>query len=186
LSRWSAPEDTGYYAVALNLALRAGVITQTLLTVLLPQASSLTTRAQIRNYVRQSIGRSLGLTSLLLLTVPFAKPFILLVYGGEFSPSISVYYLLLGITIFDAVVSPLLLLAFPLNMPKAIAAGNFVRLSTMLLFSGLLIPSWGMYGAAIAKLAAKLLGAALLGSMIYLRQRRQEVGDATAMHSGDG
>ena len=172
LNRWATSEATGHYALALNLALKTNILNQTLYTVLLPSASALTGREQFTAYIRRSLVRSGLLVAGLLLVLPLARPFILTVYGAEYAASIPLFQLLIGVTVFDVLLIPLLLLAFPLNMSWQIAASHAVRVATMLFCAGLLIPAWGGPGAALAKLSAKVLGALFLGTLILVRLRR--------------
>ena len=172
LNRWASAEATGYYALALNLSLKAAVLNQTLHTVLLPSVSSLNGWDQFVAYARHSLLRSALLAAVLLLALPLARPFIVIVYGASYAPSVSLFYLLIGVAIFEILVDPLLMLAYPLNMARHIAASYVVRVAIMLLAGGLIIPSSGGFGAALAKLAANVLGALFLGSLLLLRLRR--------------
>jgi O-antigen/teichoic acid export membrane protein len=182
LNRWSSSQATGYYALALNLALKAEVLNQTLHTVLLPSVSGLTDREQFAAYTRRSLLRSVLLVGALLLVLPLARPFILAVYGAQYAPSVHLFTLLIGVTMFDVLVNPLLLLAFPLNMPRQIAASHALRVATMLFAGILLIPAWGGPGAVLAKLAAKAMGALFLGSLLLVRLRREKPSVRSDLH----
>lgn len=175
LNRWADPTSTGHYALALNLALKAHVLNQTLHTVLLPGVSALSGRAQFAAYARRSLVRSGLLVLLLLLALPLARPFILAVYGVAYAPSVSFFYLLAGVIVVELLLSPLLLLAYPLNMSRQIAASNLVRVLAMLLAASLLIPAWGGSGAALARLVATVAGALFLGVLLLGRLRQEEV-----------
>jgi len=172
LNRWASSLVTGHYALALNLALKANVVNQTVHTVLLPSASALTGRRQFIGYIRQSLTRSGLLAIGLIALVPLARSFIVTVYGQAYGPSVSLFQMLIGIAIFDLVLSPLLLLAYPLNMPRQIAVAHVLRVATMVLCGSFLIPAWGGSGAVLAKLAAKLTGMLFLGGLLIVRLRR--------------
>ena len=58
LNRWLSPVAVGMYALALSLSFKAGIINQTLHTVLLPHVSRLSGRAAYRNHLRRSLLRS--------------------------------------------------------------------------------------------------------------------------------
>jgi len=167
------PLEAGYYALALNLALKAGVVHQTLHLVLLPQVSALSGRAQFAIYARRSLLRGLALAFLLLPGFLLARPFILLVYGTEFGPAVPLFQFLLVAVIFDLLVEPLLLLAYPLDMPKVIAASHAIQVAALFVGGSLLIPAWGGAGAVAAKSLAKVLGALFMGSLLWLRVRQQ-------------
>lgn len=175
LNRLVSPRVSGHYALALNLALKAEVLNQTLHTVLLPNVSGLAGKQQFAAYARQSLLRSGLLATLLLLFLPVAGPFIRIVYGVEYAPSIPFFYLLIGVAVFDVLLNPLLLLAYPLNMSRHIAGSQVVRLAAMLFAGFFLIPIWGGSGAALAKLVARVSGALFLGGLILLRLRGEKM-----------
>jgi O-antigen/teichoic acid export membrane protein len=172
LNRWMTPQIVGFYALALNLALKPDLINQTLHVVLLPTVSTLSSQEAYANYIRRSMIRSLLFGLLLTLMLPVARPFILAVYGTDYAASVNVFYLLMIVVLFDMFTTPILLLAFPMNMPGLIAASDGVRVAALLSAAAFLIPSWGMYGAAMAKLAAKFAGTLVIGIGIVMNLHR--------------
>jgi O-antigen/teichoic acid export membrane protein len=169
VNQWMAPRVVGFYALALNLSQKAGIVNQTLHVVLLPTVSALKTRASYVAYMRRSLTRSVLLGLPLLLTLPVARPLILTAYGIEYAPSVSVFRFLMAVVLFDLLVNPILLLVFPLDMPRLIAAANGARVVILITTASLLVPMWGMQGAVLAKLAATLTGAILSGAFIGRR-----------------
>ncbi len=175
LNRLADAEATGQYALALNLALKAGVLNQTLHMVLLPAVSALAGWTQFAAYMRSSLRRSCLLALALLLALPLARPFILTVYGEVFAPAAPLFYLLLGVMIFEIIVDPLLMLAYPLDMARHIAVSYMVRVAVMALLGSIMVPAMGPPGAALAKLGAQLAGALFLGSFLALRLRGERM-----------
>ena len=173
VNRYTDAQSAGYYALALNLSLKVDILNQTLQVVLLPTVAALTTLAQMRGYLRDSFRRTLGLAGLLVIAGVVARPFILLVYGADYAPAVPLFYLLLVVAAFDLLTLPALLLAFPLDAPKMIAASHLLRIAVMLAASALLIPLWGGAGAAVAKLLAKVLGALFMGMALTILWRRR-------------
>lgn len=172
VNRWSTSATVGMYALALNLATKVDVVNQSLYAVLLPAASGLKSDVAMRDYIRSSLVRSTLISLGVLLLMPLAGPLITLLYGPAFAPAVSLFRLLLGVVIFDIFVTPALLLAFPLEQPQLIAAGDAVRAGTLGLFGLALVPTFGPASAVIAKLVAKLAGAALvLGLMARQRSK---------------
>lgn len=161
VNRWSAPAAVGAYALALNLAGKVDVVNQSLFTVLLPTASTLDGDS-VREYVWSELRRS-GLICLALLPLfVLIRPFVLIFYGPAYAPAIDLFRLLLGVVIFDVFTTPILLLAFPLDHPKALATADALRVVILVATATLLIPSYGPAGAAFAKFGAKLGGALVL------------------------
>lgn len=178
LNRYAAAAVVGSYALALNLASKADVVNQSLRVVLLPAAAALGTVGNLRAYVVRGLRRS-GLISLaLLLLIPLAGPLITTLYGPEYFAAAPLFRALLLVVIFDVMTAPLLLLAFPLNRPKLIAAADALRAVTLALIAVALIPSMGAWGAVLAKLVAKVAGAALIVGALWLSRRHREPPDA--------
>lgn len=173
LNRHLAPGTVGIYALALNLAFKADIINQTLHTVLLPTVSRLSTGAAFRRHIRRSFIRSALLAIGIIVLTPLAQPFILTVYGPAYAPSVTVFYALLSIVVFDLVTVPILLLAFPLDIPHLIVASDAAAVLILFLLGTWLIPLWGVYGAVVAKLTAKVGGALILGAAIALHLRNE-------------
>lgn len=169
VNRWSVPATVGAYALALNLASKVDVVNHSLYTVLLPTASALEGPAALRRYVRRGLVRS-GVISLAMLPlIPLARPLITLLYGPAYAPAAGLFQLLLGVVIFDIFATPLLLLAFPLDQPKLLAAADALRAVTLALAGVWLIPAYGPAGAVAAKLVAKVAGAVLTVGVLFLK-----------------
>jgi O-antigen/teichoic acid export membrane protein len=168
VSRWLPRESAGIYALVLNLTFKVMIVDQTLNAVLLPRVSGLTHRQAYLAYVRRCLARSLTLSAALMLALPLARPFINAVYGQQFVAAVPVLYAMMAIVLFDLFANPLILLAFPLNKPRLLAASDLVRLLCLVAGALWLIPLWGLYGAIVAKLLAKLAGAAMTLSAVTL------------------
>lgn len=158
LNRWLGPVLVGMYALALSLSFKAGIVNQTLHTVLLPHVSRLSDRAAYRSHLRRSLLRSGLLVLAMLVLLPLARPFILLVYGSEYEPAVGVFYALMSVVIFNIFTIPIQLLAFPLDIPQRIVLSDVVGLAVFLLALVALVPAWGLYGAVAARLAANIAG----------------------------
>jgi O-antigen/teichoic acid export membrane protein len=171
LNRWATPTIVGFYALALNLAFKVDILNQTVRAVLLPTVSALADKAAYVAYIRRSIARSLFLSLALVALLPLVRPFVLMVYGAAYAGSIAVFYALMIVILFELVTVPLLLLAFPMDMPRLIAAADGLRVVVLVAVGSLLIPGWGMYGAVAAKLAASVAGALVIGTAIAMRLR---------------
>jgi len=168
---WTSPQIAGFYALALNLSFKVHIVNKALYVVLLPTVSALAGQESYRTYVRHSLARSLILGALVLAMLPLAPPFILAVYGTAYAASINVFYFLMAFVLVDLFSMPVLLLAFPMNRPRLIAASDAVRVVTLIVAGSLFIPVWGMYGAALAKLISVVAGALVTGTAIALGLR---------------
>lgn len=168
VNQLTPPAEVGVYALALNLVAKVDVVNQSLYTVLLPAVSALEQSRLYRDYIKRVLSRGALLGLGLLLLLPLARPFILQFYGLEYAPAVCFFQLLLGIVIFDLFTTPLLMLSFPLNQPRLLAAADGLRAVTLGLVGLALIPRYGPMGAIAAKFASRLVGAAV--TFVFLRR----------------
>lgn len=159
VGRLSAPAVVGFYGLALNLATKVDVVNTSLYTVLLPAASTLTDSRSLSYYIRRSLARSAVISLLLLPLLFLVPPFIAIFYGSAFEPAGAYFQAMFGLVIIDVFAWPFILLAYPFNQPRLLAAADAVRAVTMLSLAFWLIPVYGPLGAVAGKFAAKLVGA---------------------------
>ena len=165
LGRLSDPATVGVYSVALTLAMRLDVLNQSLFTVMMPRASRLRGREEIRGYLRRVLGGSLALAGLLGMSALVAQPAIGLLYGERYTQAAPLFMALLLVVLFDLVTSSLFLVAFPLDKPRVLAFADWLRVGVLGISGWLLIPIYGGFGAVVARLLARVTGTgvALLG-----------------------
>ncbi len=167
LNRWAALPLVGAYALALNLATKADLANTSLYTVLLPGVTTLGERGGTAAYVRRGMLRG-GLIGMgLLLLIPLAEPLIVWIYGTEFAPAVVFFRLLLGVMIFDVLLTPVLLLPLAYRQPKLLAAADALRAVTLVLLALGLIPAYGPLGAILARFAARVAGATLVLAALW-------------------
>jgi O-antigen/teichoic acid export membrane protein len=170
LNRWGTPASVGIYFLALNLVAKTDIVNQSQYTVLLPTASALQSTADVRAYLRQALKRSLSLTLALLPLFFLVTPFVHLFYGPAFALAAPLFRLLLAVVIFDAFTIPVILLAFPLNKPRLLAAADALRAGALIGGALWLIPIYGPVGVIAAKGVAKVIG--FLFTIAVLRWRK--------------
>jgi O-antigen/teichoic acid export membrane protein len=175
LNRWVALPLVGAYALALNLATKADVVNQSLYTVLLPGVAGKEVRGRPRGYLRSGLMRS-GIVALgLLVLIPLAGPIIVFLYGPSYAPSVVFFQLLLGVMIFDVMLTPFLLLPLAYRQPKLLAAADAVRAITLIGVAVALMPSYGAFGAVAARFAARVAGAVLVAIALYSGRQALQV-----------
>ncbi len=175
LNLWLTPAVVGIYALAQGLAARAEIVNHSLYTVLIPMASALQGRAALWQYLRQSVIRGGVASLILLLVMSIAAWFIPFFYGGEFTSSIVLFQLLLGVVIFDILTLPILLLIYTFDRPDLSALAEGVRVVVLIGVATWLIPTLGGVGAIIAKFVAKLVGV-LLTIVLLVQHNRKSTG----------
>jgi len=175
LNRQAALPLVGAYALALNLATKADLVNSSLYTVLLPGVAGLRDRAAVAGYVRRGLLRG-GLIGIgLLLLIPISEPLIVVIYGADFAPAVVFFRLLLGVMIFDVLLTPVLLLPLAYRQARLLAAADALRAITLVLVAMGLIPVYGAIGAIVARFAARVAGAALVIGALWLARPAFEV-----------
>ncbi len=176
LSYYRSPAEVGFYAVALALVSRMDVVKTAVLTTAFPEACRRTGRAELRAFVF----RSLRLTA--LATVAFLPLFVVggwiieWVYGAEYRAAVSALYPLLAGFLIGLNSQPAAFVLYPLNRPRWIAAGDLVQLGFNVAANLLLIPSFGIVGAAWGVLLTRLAGALLtFGFVRHLLWRQPSI-----------
>jgi len=91
-------------------------------------------------------------------------------YGTAFEQAGTYFQAMFGLIIIDVFVWPFVLLAYPLNQPRLLAAADAVRALTMLSLAVWLVPVYGPLGAVVGKFAAKIAGA--IFTLLALRRLR--------------
>jgi O-antigen/teichoic acid export membrane protein len=171
LNRWLDPATLGAYGLALNLAAKVEVVHHSLNTALLPAASAARGDETVDSYLRRGLIRGALLAIALLPIFPLADPLILFFYGPAYAQAVLLFRLLLGVAVFDLLVSPLLLLAFTFNRPRLLAGADAVRVGTLTTLAIVLIPGHGPVGAVAARFAARFAGAVFTLALLS-RSRR--------------
>jgi len=173
VNRWTTAPAAGVYALAFNLANRLDVLNQTRFTVRMPVVSALRTRDDVLAYAREALTRGAAPGVLLVAAAAaVARPFIVGVYGAQYAESVPVFLVLLATVLVDFVTMPLLILGFPLNAPRTLAASDVIRVVVLGLVAVWLVPQTGLIGAAVARLAGKVAGAAFTLTILHLRLGR--------------
>ena len=172
LGRLAPPAVLGVYSVAVALATRLDTLNQSLFTVLMPRASRLAGRAALRQYSRQVLTGAMLLAVALGAAALLAQPAIAWVYGARYADAAPLFLVLLAIVLFDLATGSLVLLIFPLNRPRALAATEWLRVAVLGGAGVLLIPIWGAWGAVAARGLARVTGTA--GLLSALRRALRE------------
>jgi O-antigen/teichoic acid export membrane protein len=175
LNQWTALALVGAYALALNLATKADLVNQSLYTVLLPGVANLDVDARTpssrRDYLRRGLLRSGGICLVLLILIPLAQPLIVLIYGPVYAPSVIFFQLLLGVMMFDVLLTPFLLLPLAYRQARVLAAAEGARAVTLVAVAVALIPVYGPFGAVAARFASRVAGAVLVLAALYFSGR---------------
>jgi O-antigen/teichoic acid export membrane protein len=173
--QWLPPQAAGYYGLAGRLAQAADLLNQGNFAALLPVIAARRLAGEQQAYMRATTRRTLPLAVLVLALAWLAGEPIVWFFGAAYAPVVPLFRILMLGVVFDLVTTPLLLLAFPLDMPRTLAAAELIRVVTLAGSAALLLPVLGPAGAAWARLLARLAGAAFTLALVRRRMAARPV-----------
>jgi O-antigen/teichoic acid export membrane protein len=161
LGFFATPDQIGIYKVAVQMATLAAFGLQAVNTVVAPRFADLYAQNKMERLQELATGSArITLAVNMLLTILFAilgQPFFIVVFGSEFSASyLPLLILLIGQTA-NASTGPV---AFLLNMTgheKDTMRGIAIAAGVNILLNLLMIPQWGIQGAAAATAIATVI-----------------------------
>ncbi len=162
------PAAVGYYALATGLAEFLRYIPQATISVLYPKIAS-SSKKDIKEYTPKVCRHIIFLTIVgCLLMGSLAEIIIKFVYGKAFLPALPVFWVFLPGMVFFAITKVLLIDLLGRGRPMVTTVASFIGIFSSILFNILLIPKWGMFGAAAAGVISYFLITIVL-FVFYLR-----------------
>lgn len=158
----------GIYAVAVRIVEQLSVFSTAFVTVIFPKMASMANNEEFRRHYTAFMARSVTWVTFAaaLIMALIAKPATTLILGADFAASVSVIYILLPGVV---VMSIARILAHDLAARGLVRTNLLVGISGLLINiagNGVLIPSYGIHGAAAATSASYLI-------MLLLHIQRQ-------------
>lgn len=175
LTSMATSAEVGRYASASQLASLFPLVTGSLTTALLPKATGLREKEDLRKYVRKTF----RITPLVVLAaVPlffFAGPLVGLLFGAEYVDAVPIFKVLLAGFLLSVLLNPASLVFYSLERADLLAYLNLIQLGINLAGNFILIPSLGGFGAALSSLAVRVFGSVyicyLLWHLLFARGR---------------
>lgn len=159
LSYYRPTTEVGLYAVALALVSRLDILKSAILTTAFPDASRRSELSDLRGFVHQSL-KLTAIASIALLPLFVVGGFLIqLLYGTAYQDAVPAFYLLLLGFIIGLNSAPVAFVLYPLNQPRWIAVSDLIQLGFNAVLFLILIPPFGMIGAAIAVVLTRVLAA---------------------------
>jgi O-antigen/teichoic acid export membrane protein len=166
LSYFRPTAEVGFYAVALALVGKLDVFKSAVLTTAFPEACRHTDPIELRAYVFQSLRLTGSATLLFLPLFVFGGLLIQWIYGVEYLAAVPALYPLLLAYLIGLNVEPTAYVLYPLNRPRWIAASDLIQLLFTLGINLILIPAFGIIGAALGVLLTRILAGVITFSLI--------------------
>jgi len=180
----SSVEQAGLYAVATQLCVGVGILTQAVVTTFLPTVSRFESPVEMKDFLTKSARLAVPVLLIPLAVWPLSEPLINLVFGAEYARSADIFALLFAASVMTLVGAPLMLVLLSLGEARVVAAGSLLQMVLRLGIAAFIIPLAGGFGLAIADVASRLIAMALIGWFIF-RVIRQKMTTETPDNSGD-
>jgi O-antigen/teichoic acid export membrane protein len=167
LNRFSSRDEVGYYYAAFQLAFVFPIVTMSLTNSLLPRVSSLTGRGDQVEYAGKVV-RLIPWVAALWLALTVSADFLIpLLFSARYLHAVAPFKALLAVFMLGMIVTPLGLLAYPLNRPQLHVKLYAMQIVINVVIDYLLIPGHGALGAALGTAAAKIFGACFVGYWVW-------------------
>lgn len=173
LTRFKGTAEVGLYAAAIQLCSVMPIIVGAISTALLPQISRYTKRVQFVSYVKKVTLGAFLLTLAILPVFFWGQAIIELIFGAKYNGSFSAFKIMLAGYLIALFVNPISLVMYGLNKPSKLTLVNYVQMVVSFTLNLLLIPLWGIDGAATAFLVVNLIGG--VASLYYALRSIREV-----------
>ena len=156
------PAAVGYYAVGFGIAELLWELPLALGTVLFPKGAALDARSNSR--IAASIcRRTLFLTAMgIIVLLALGRFVVLVLYGSEFLPSLTAFYILLPSALFYTIHKVLGSSLAGQGVPQATLYGGMLSVPVMVALNVILLPRVGIAGAAIASDVAYAINAGVV------------------------
>jgi PST family polysaccharide transporter len=170
-------KEAGLYAAALQLCMVVGIVSQSLVTTMLPRMSRMQTKAEMTLHVKHSLLILPPLVFVFGCVWMVAEPVLGLLLGAPFEDATPVFLILFASSLMTLAVNPILLVLFPLGETRIFGLTSLAQLVLRVGMAVPLISLLGAEGAAIAELTAKIVSTAVLALFVVRLVNRSE--DAT-------
>jgi len=143
-------QSAGIYSVAFQLALGFALVSAAMQKVLLPHVSTYTSIAQFDRFIK-TLRSAIPLMVIAWLGIlMFSGGVIRFFFGQAYDAAIPVFGIISVSYLIRMVVWPLGLIIWALNKQSFLTLLNFLQLLLMIGLNCLLVPAWGVIGAALA------------------------------------
>lgn len=168
----STQAEAGRFAVAAQLCVGVGVLTQALVTAFLPAISRFRSGAEARDFLRRW-ARTLPLAVLFpLIAWPISGPVIGFVFGESYAAAAPVFNLLFTASIMTLFGAPLMLILLSAGEARILAGGTFLQLLLRVGLAIVIVPALGGVGLGWADIASRLVAMALILAFVIKAVRR--------------
>lgn len=149
--------DTGIYAAATRIATVASLVGWSLGTVLNMRVAKYKDQKNLNKYLKKAATLSVAALLLTLAVILITTPLVTLTLGVEYLASIPVLNVLLLSTALLTATSPFVALFYAFDYPRYFAISGILTAVILIAADLLLIPMFGLNGAALARVIMRII-----------------------------
>jgi O-antigen/teichoic acid export membrane protein len=172
ISRFHGSTQTGLYAAAIQLCSVMPILIGAVSTVLLPQVSRYTKRAEFMSYLKKVTFGALVICIVLAPVLIFGQEIIQLIFGDKYNGSFDAFRIMFLGYMVALFANPISLVLYGLNKPAKLTIVNYLQLVIAVAMNLVLIPTLGINGAALAFLIVNAFGG-LASVLLAIRTARE-------------
>lgn len=169
LQSMSSPLELGYYSAAQKLCLLVPLLTKSLTTVLLPKASKINKRMELKRYFLYSYKIIVLLLIPIILIIMNMKFIVSLTFGSDYIANLLVFKVLLLIFMFEMILTPVMIIFYTEDLTKWLILINVAILIINYIGNTVLILKLGALGAAYSTLIARIIGLIMFSYVSYYK-----------------
>jgi O-antigen/teichoic acid export membrane protein len=174
LGNFRSAADVGYYAIAWNLMLFMDLITSSIVSALLPNASKINTPGESAAFGWNTFAAS-ALVALALSPLYFFSDTIITALFPKYLPAIGPFHVLFWSSIIVLLIYPLCLNFYSQNKPARVSVTYAILVLASVVVGLAIIPQYGLLGAAYTTFIARALGGLVILMFLFVdRHRRQK------------
>jgi len=162
-------ENTAVFEGARRLAMVLPLVAAAVSTVLLPQVSILKTKAECAQWLKKALAITVPLALISGLGLALLADWIVpLAWGERYRDSVPLLRWLCGAYGILIVITPLLLVLYPLNKLGTLLALNAISLILSVGLGWIMVPQYGVMGAAWSAMAAKTSLLVIVSAVVWI------------------
>jgi O-antigen/teichoic acid export membrane protein len=148
--------ETGLYSAGARLSMLVSLFGYSLSTVLNPRVS----RYQSKDHFKKYVPKALLISAIALIgtviSIPLAKPLLLITAGGEYLEAITTVKYLLAAGFVVLATTPFVSMFYVLDKTQYFAIRGVIQMIVLITTNLLLIPQFGIVGAGMARLITRI------------------------------
>lgn len=154
---WLTEYETGLYSAAARVALMVTLVGLSFGTVFNTRVAQYKNQQHLTKFLKKALPFAIGSVVLIPVTFLLAKPLILITAGSQFIDAVSSMNMLMAGALVTMAMMPYVAIFYAVDYPKYFAISGVLQTIILVLSNVLLIPQFGIEGAALAKLLTRTI-----------------------------